>query len=356
METKKYYLTKRNQVYKVLISSKKYNGKPKQNLISLYTTKKGEAKTKFKQFLKEQKVKQSHLMLLTEEDDKLSNSPLDITLQMYYDKMENILQCNLTKGTAKIYRLAVQNFINIIGNKLLSKYTMFDVEEFKAQRIKSGTSPSTVNMDMSTLKSLFNLAIQYEYLTKNIFAKTKKFKIMNKQIQTFTSEEMDIIINEPAKVNPVLIKCIYKFCRYSGLRITEILNIKWNDINYKENSIQITSHKIHRMFRININNKLKEILNELVKEQNEYIFHPYNGTSAPFLNRHLKRVISKHPDIPQNLHIHNFRHTFITQKIQAGVPIAIVQSFVNHSDIKTTLGYTHINLMNKEVIDYSNLF
>ncbi|MCX6158121.1 MAG: tyrosine-type recombinase/integrase [Ignavibacteriae bacterium] len=358
MKQTKFYLVLRGGVYKILLSTELRKGKVKQSLISLYTTKKGEAKDKFKQFLKEQKVKQSHLILLTPEDDaSFKNQIPEITLQLFYEKILSILECNLTKGTQKIYRLAVQNFTNIIGDKYLSKYTMFDVEEYKAQRLKSGTSPSTINMDISTLKALFNLAIQYEYLTKNVFTKIKKFKIMNKEIQTLTNEQMDTIINYPSKVNDTVIKAIFKFCRYSGLRITEILNIKWSDINTSTNSISIRSNKVYKMYHIHINNKLKETLQSLVKEQSEdFMFKPYTSTSAPFINRHLKRIIAKHPDIPKNLHIHNFRHTFITNKIQSGVPIAIVQNMVNHADVKTTMQYTHLNCMNKEVIEYSNLF
>ena len=91
--------------------------------------------------------------------------PLDNFVELE-GKVMSYVSNNLRKGTANIYKNTIKSFREIIGNKPLNEISIKDIEYYKSCRLLKVT-PSTCNIDLSTLKSIFNIGIKFGWALHN---------------------------------------------------------------------------------------------------------------------------------------------------------------------------------------------
>jgi len=286
----------------------------------------------------------------------------NITIQDFYSEVLKYLETNLRIGTIKIYRIAVKNFIRIVGDKPIRLFTEKDAEDYKVQRLKE-VSRSTINIDIATLKALFNIAVKLNYINNNIWKGIKKMKINDDKVKVFSELEIDLLLNNIT--NKTLLN-IVKFALLSGLRLDEILNLKLKNIDFGNETIYIEHSKTGSKTII-LNDKLKNLLNEIFKINNETnilnlaLISPdkYLFTSSKRNYKFAKTYVSgmfkkelRKLNLSEDLHFHSLRHTYISGLINKGVPLNFVKELVKHSSINTTMRY--ITLSKSELLKYAN--
>lgn len=135
----------------------------------------------------------------------------------------------------------------------------------------------------------------------------------------------------------------------AGLRLSEITNLKWENINLIIGRIKVVNGKGAKDRFLWINEKTLELLRHCKERQIEeigrcdYIFTTLKG--SPVLNRYIQDMInrySKKAGIDKNISPHTLRHTFATDLYRETKNIRIVQKALGHSDLSTTMVYTHI--------------
>ena len=143
---------------------------------------------------------------------------------------------------------------------------------------------------------------------------------------------------------------ILKIMLDTGLRASEANNLKWNHIDLMSGKLMVREGKGAKDRTL----WLSEIDLELLKEWKErqvdeiykkcaYIFTTLNGD--PIQNRYLRKMVkrySKKADIDKNVSPHTLRHTFATDLYRETKNIRLVQKALGHSDLSTTMIYTHI--------------
>ena len=151
---------------------------------------------------------------------------------------------------------------------------------------------------------------------------------------------------------------MYVFACYTGgLRISDVLQLKWE--NYDNDKISIRTMKTDDILSIKVPNKAKEILNKYHKpdsQPSDYIFpvmknnmdysNPkvlFNAISSgtAYANKDLYSL-SKKCEFTKNIHFHTSRHTFATLALKKGMRIEYVSKLMAHSSIKTTQIYAKI--------------
>lgn len=135
---------------------------------------------------------------------------------------------------------------------------------------------------------------------------------------------------------------VYQFLFYTGLRIDELCNLKWNDIIPNTNKLLILGPKSGAdVEAIPLNSKALKILSTMNKNT-EYMFLTTRGErlTQGALYKALKITLSE-CNIPDGS-IHTFRHSFASHLAIAGVPIQKIKELMRHSDIKTTMIYAHL--------------
>lgn len=259
---------------------------------------------------------------------------------------------NLRYSTTLIYKRVFRDFIRIIGDKHLKLINAKDIEIYKSKRLED-VSPSTVNIDLTTLKAIFNIAIRFNWLNNNPVDQIKKLKINDKERYSFNNDEITIILNNIQNTD---LKNIVLFGLKTGCRLNEILNLQISDINLLEGEINIRnksdfSTKTGKMRIIPISTDLNELLNSIIEKKDnilqmnegeKYLFHK-NGFrfNKDYISKGFKKCLRK-LGFPEKFHFHCLRHTFITNLIKAGVNINYVKALAGHSDITTTEYYIHI--------------
>ncbi|WP_398453263.1 tyrosine-type recombinase/integrase [Sphingobacterium thalpophilum] len=136
-----------------------------------------------------------------------------------------------------------------------------------------------------------------------------------------------------------------------GLRLSELLNLKIEDIRSSEKIIRINQSKGNKDRIVSLPDKLLDILRDyyLVYKPTNYLFEGEKGNG--YSERSVQLVLKKslaNAKIKTEGTVHTLRHSYATHLIQSGIDARIVQELLGHENIKTTMIYTHITDIDKK--------
>jgi len=277
--------------------------------------------------------------------------PKDSDLEKLFQEYLKYSKTNHSPATIKRYRAIIDNFKSFLKYKYptvnkISHLNHKIFEDYKDYRKKQKAVPKTINIELQTLKSIFTLAIKREYTKENPLTTVSKFRIIEKKEPRFLSEEEcgKLLSNSNEWLYPIF----YTFI-HTGMRKQELMNLKWIDIDFDRRIIKIrvkedwTPKSSER--NIPIGNELFSILKKhKEKRKNEsFVFHNGDGNKIPSgkLRKRLKSITKKvgFPDVTK---LHTFRHTFASHLVMKGVDLPTVSKLLGHSDINTTMIYSHL--------------
>lgn len=138
----------------------------------------------------------------------------------------------------------------------------------------------------------------------------------------------------------------------TGLRITELINLSFDDIDFKENLIRVKNEKKDRIDYLPLYEELKIFILQEWKDRTGRLFNYKSKESLKFFRRFLEK------ENMQGYSFHTLRKTFITKLINSGLSVFDVMTLARHKDIRTTLRhYTAAELqrIGKEISFKSNL-
>lgn len=230
-------------------------------------------------------------------------------------------------------------------NFALGEITPHMIEQYKAHRLESGVSKSTVNREITLLKKMFNLAIDWQLASNNPVVKVKLFSEKGTQKERILSEseEQRLLSKCPDFLRPIVFMALN-----TGMRRGEILNLKWSQVDLEKRQIRVLQTKSGLMRMIPINEPLQGVLSLLRAKngQNELVFpNPMTGKPYVELKKSFKQACSNAG--VQELRFHDLRHTFATRLIEAGVDIITVRDLLGHFSVKVTQRYTHSGQVQK---------
>jgi len=261
---------------------------------------------------------------------------------------------NLRPGTVLIYKSTLKNLLRIIKDKPIKLITSNEIENYKSIRLKE-VSQTTVNIELATMKAIFNIGIRFNWIEKNPAKDIKKIAIPQKQRLCFNEIEIKLILNN---CKP-LIKNIVTFALYTGMRLNEICNVQWKDINFEDRTINILNKqdfktKTGKQRQIPVSDEIFKLLNEMLDHNSngnilnmydpeKYIFSFKFGLRMriDYVSKQFKKVLRK-LNMNEQFHFHCLRHTAITALIKNNVNINFVKTLAGHQSISTTLGYIHL--------------
>ncbi len=228
------------------------------------------------------------------------------------------------------------------GDIRLNKITPFDVEKYKMKRRKE-VSPASVNRELACIKYMFNLAIKWGKTTKNPVKDVKLFKEKNRRLRFLNEDEIIRLIDSCSdQLRPVVITAIY-----TGMRRGEILNLKWDDIDFNRNLIQIDETKSGSPRDVPMNDFLRQTMLELKsRSSQEYVFvnrlgKPYRDVREAFERALKKAEIS-------DCTFHTLRHSAASLLIMSNVDLVTVKEILGHKTIQMTMRYSHLTGKHKQ--------
>lgn len=275
----------------------------------------------------------------------------DQELSKLFDYYTNYSKTNHSPSTQRRYRAIVDNFKEFLTEKypFVTKISHLGprlFEDYKSYRFEDDAGNKTINMELKTLRGVFALAKSWGYCKENPTDGVKSLKITNGITPRFlTDDECKKLLES---CNEWEYPIFFAFLN-TGMRKGELLNLEWNDVDFDRRKIKIrvkddwTPKTAER--EIPINNQLMEVLKKL-KETNKkgtLVFQDERG--GPIENNRLrKRLMSltRRCGFPDATKLHTLRHTFASHLVMKGVDLPTVSKLMGHTDIETTMIYSHL--------------
>jgi site-specific recombinase XerD len=209
-------------------------------------------------------------------------------------------------------------------------------------------SPASVNIELRSLKSVFNSAIKWELLEENPFRKVSLVKTSQKSPVYLTKEDFRTLFSA---VKESVLRDIYLFAVLSGFRKGEIINLQWSGVDFEKRQVTITNSesfqtKSGKLRTVPMNDAVFEMLKRRVSESNgcKYVFHRNGFRLDDSYATHRFKDYVVALGLNGELHFHSLRHTAASWLVDAGVSLYAVQNILGHASITTTQMYSHIAL------------
>ncbi len=209
-----------------------------------------------------------------------------------------------------------------------------------------GYMPSSRNRQMNTLRTFFKFCKRKRLIDANPAEFLERLEEPPRQAVFLTSNEVGELITA---IDHRLIQLVVLTLFYTGLRITECLDLELTDVDFQQNSITVRHGKGNKRRVIPLHSELKTYLLNYtqqwrVKSKSKRLFltERTNGLSDVYVNKVLKETVKK---LKWDKHVtcHVLRHSFASALVQNNVNIVAVQELLGHASLKTTSSYTHIH-------------
>lgn len=261
--------------------------------------------------------------------------------------------------TEKNYELDLFKYFEYLGKNNLNYLTVKykDVSNFTLFLAKQNYKSTTINRIDSSIRSFYNYLELEEKINGNPFKAASNLKVPKRLPNYFKYDEYLTMISVIDKDdyeyrNRLILEMLFA----TGLRVSELSNIKIKDIDFSEREIKIMGKGSKERFvfynkecAIVLDSYLKECRSKLLNgKDSEYLF--INHLGDKLTDRGIRLIIDKivkKSCIKSKVSPHTFRHTFATMLLNEGCNIKSVQELLGHSSLGTTGIYTH--LTNDEV-------
>ncbi len=281
------------------------------------------------------------------------------TLENYRNYLK--YERNYSDNTVSAYINDLNKYEEFLKKNILES----DAEDLeKYLKYIGGMQSTTVAHKITAIKSYFNYNIKRGIVKSNPANKVSRPKLAKHLPEYLTEEEVSKLLDIEIKSsydfrNKTILELLYS----SGIRISELVNIKTPNYDSEECLIRImgkgSKERIIPLgdYAINIMNDYMNNYRPLInKKFTDYIFINNRGDriSRQFIFKVIKKEALK-KGIKKEISPHTLRHTFATHLLKNGADLRIIQELLGHENISTTQIYTHVT-NNKLKSDYETYF
>lgn len=243
------------------------------------------------------------------------------------------------------------NKMNIYIKKEFTKLNKKDIQNY-IQKLSKEENTSSVSRCISTLKSFYKFLEINKYTNSNPLTTITNPKTQKKLPKVLSEEDINKLLDINLNTNfDYRNKAMLELMYSSGLRVSELVNLKVNDIDLVNSSVRIFGKgSKERIIPLNdyatiaLKNYILYYRTSLFKHgENNYLFlnnHGNKMTRQGFFK--ILSKIAKEKNIKTELSPHTLRHSFATHLLKHGADLRSIQELLGHSDISTTQIYTHI--------------
>ncbi len=267
----------------------------------------------------------------------------------YLDYLE--IEKGLSVNTTDAYRRDLLSFVNFCidrGVSQIKDIQRSDLNAFILKLREANYSPTSVTRKIASLRGFFKWFCANEYGTSNPAQTLELPKLPKRLPKVMTVEELNTILNSDLNTEESLIVELLYGC---GLRVSELVNLKLNNIDISSKYIQCFG-KGSKERIVPFGEKAKAALNKFLKTRDMILLkNKIENSKVLFLKPDGKQItrqdvynfIRKQGEkIHKHISPHTLRHSFATHLLENGADLRVVQELLGHSDVSTTQLYTHI--------------
>ena len=286
---------------------------------------------------------------------------IEEAIKRYLDYLE------IEKGKSIKTRKNYQYYLSVFKNFLEGlKKTEVSIEDIDLESIrlfrlflnrkkidgqKRTLSKKTQSYYLIALRNFLKYLIRYNYKVLSP-EKIELPKIEPREIKVISWEELERLLSAPKgnSLKELRDRAILEMLFSTGLRVSELTNLKRKDINLKadEFTVRGKGSKIRIVF---LSSVAKQALAKYLKkrqdsEEHLFVSLPKKNKVTPLTSRSIQRIVSywaRRAGIVKPVTPHTLRHMFATDLLQNGADLRAIQELLGHSQITTTQVYTHLS-------------
>ncbi len=268
-----------------------------------------------------------------------------------------IVEKNLTENSIAAYSQDLKKFFYYLSTEkkdIFNIHTNDIIKFLKSKEIEKNSKRSIARI-ISTLRQFYNFLLIKNYVKVNPLDKIEQPRIEKNIPDYLTVQEINHFFSvfNLSNIYEIRDRCIFEIMYVSGLRISEVCNLKLNDIDFNELEIIVTG-KGNKQRIVPFGEKTLEILKQYLKQSRPYISKNRRNLEFLFISKKgskldrksvwkLLQKYAKRAEIIKPISPHTFRHSFATHMIQNHADLRLVQELLGHMDISTTQIYTHVD-------------
>lgn len=271
----------------------------------------------------------------------------------YYLKREK----GLSENTIDAYLRDITQYITFLEKyrklKRVEQIDKSDIQAYLKSLKNKDLSAKSTSRKLSSIKGFHQFLLLEKETTTDVSSLIEAPKIERNIPDVLSVEEVIRLIDHVKGIEPLdlrnlaLLELIYG----SGLRVSELLNLKISDIHLTASYVKIIGKgskerqvPLGQMSVVALREYLTKGRPQLIKIENNFLFLNQYGNK---LSRQgffkLLKKIAKDSNITKEVSPHTLRHSFATHLLEAGIDLRTLQELLGHEDISTTQIYTHIS-------------
>ena len=247
------------------------------------------------------------------------------------------------KDILELYNIFNKDIININEEKVNKYLTYLYGKEL---------NKNTISRKLSSIRTFYNYLYNKNIIESNYFLDIKNPKKSKNLPHYLTNDEIDKLFTISNNDNPLTQRniLIIEMLYATGIRVSELINIKIKDIDRYNNSIKILG-KGNKERIVYYGSYCKDSLdiylnngrNILNKKNSEYLFLNKNGNKiTDRMIRNILEDLEIKSGVSTHIYPHMIRHTFATDMLNSGADLMTVKELLGHENINTTSIYTHV--------------
>ncbi len=267
------------------------------------------------------------------------------------------LERGLSINTRKAYADDLSQFLGFLDRKGVTSLNQVSrkqiLDHLMAMKAK-GMSTNSISRHLVSIKVFFRYLQQEGLLDKNVTDTMDSPKLWKILPDTLSEKEVDLLLRAPDMRKPLGVRdrAILEMFYASGMRVSELANLRISDLHIDEGYIRVIGKgKKERVIPVAQDSsnilecyleEVRPMLCENQRVQNVFVTKRETGLCRQRLWQIIKKY-TKAAGIMKNVTPHTLRHSFASHLLQNGAPLRVIQEMLGHADIATTQIYTHVD-------------
>ncbi|MDD5644062.1 MAG: site-specific tyrosine recombinase XerD [bacterium] len=271
-----------------------------------------------------------------------------------------LVERSLALNSIEAYKNDLKRFIGFLDGKKISDFSSCPrdvIVDFLLSEKNRGSSTLSVSRALVSIKMLFRFLVMDRYLKEDVSEIIESPRIWRALPAVMSEKEVTKLLASPGKDTPndLRDKAILELMYATGLRISEVVNLKISDINF-EIGILRCKGKGNKERIDPIGQKALDAVKRYIEKSRPQIALSSSNLPPPelfitrfgakFTRQGLWKIIksyAKKAGIKKNITPHTLRHSFATHLLANGADLRVVQEMLGHADISTTQNYVHVD-------------
>lgn len=274
------------------------------------------------------------------------------------DFIEYLKGRQVSKNTLISYERDINQLVSYLNklDKKMFDVTVEDLETYIAYMQTMGKSNATISRNVASMKAFYRYLLKHKLIVNNIADKLIAPKVEKKEISVLSVNEVEKLLSQPnlndlkGQRDKSMLEVLYS----TGIRVTELVSLNVSDLSITAAHIKVKKKNKERIIPLGntsikyLKDYVENVRPLLIKSETEpSLFINTNGQKMT--RQGFWKILKQYKEeakIDKELTPHTIRHSFAVHMLQNGAEIKLVQELLGHTDVASTLMYTHVADMN----------